>query len=514
MRQRKQKIRFGICLLIGLGLLSGCGKQQENGALTEAGIESSTESGAGAEISIEAEAGTADGTETEASVNMEKGMAGATEYAVDYADIFGNLEGCAVVYEPASQTCFLYKEAMCETQVSPYSSFKIVSALIGLDAGVLADENSVMNYDGTQYPMAAWNKEVTLQEAFGSSCIWYFKQVIEAAGEEKVRAALEALPYGNCDCSEWDGSGINPLPDLNGFWLDSSLKISPKEQAAVLADIMEGKTDFQKTDIEILKRIMLVEKADSYSVYGKTGTGTEGKAWFVGFAEQGERRIYAAVYVDDAKDAGQVNGSAVRELAEAIMEKESRSASLPESESLVKGNAPSKEEVEAARAVVLEGMTDEDIARLKENIKIANQQMERAWLYDNLFERLFDKDSLYWNYIDQEGDIQIGWDDSGQPVMAYNRFDADNFIALMEDMKQSVRNELLQADIDKLIQNMQQAKEKHEMEYVNEIYKILHDMDYYLLRYGPEDIGKYVQDATLASTFYGTLTVYQERNTQ
>jgi len=401
---------------------------------------------------------------------------------------------------------------MCETQVSPYSTFKIVSALIGLDAGVLTDENSVMNYDGTKYPMAAWNDDVTLQEAFGSSCIWYFKQVIEEAGEEKVREALDALFYGNCDCSEWNGSGVNPLPDLNGFWLDSSLKISPKEQAAVLSDIMEGKTDFQKTDIEILKRIMLSGETEAYSVYGKTGTGMDGKAWFSGFMEQGERRIYVAVYVDDAKYASWINGSTVRELAEAIMKKESTSASLPESESLDKDGIISKEEVEAARAVVLEGMTDEDIARLKENIKVANQKLEQAWIEENLFEQLSDRDSLYWNYIDEKGEIQIGWDDDGQPVMTYNRFDADNFIALIEDMKQSVQNEALRTDMDALVFHMQQAKDTHEMEYVNELYKILHDMDYFLLRYGPDDVGKYTKDAAIASTFYNTLTIYSTRS--
>ena len=43
-----------------------------------------------------------------------------------------------------------------------------------------------------------------------------------------MSAQLLLLNYGNKDISEWDGSDINPLPQLNGFWLESSLKISPK----------------------------------------------------------------------------------------------------------------------------------------------------------------------------------------------------------------------------------------------------------------------------------------------
>ena len=47
------------------------------------------------------------------------------------------------------------------------------------------------------------------------------------------------------------------------------------------------------------------------------------------------------------------------------------------------------------------------------------------------------------------------------------------------------------------------------MEYANDIYKILHDMDYFLLRYGIEDVGKYTQDGGVVAKYYGVLTVYQ-----
>ena len=70
---------------------------------------------------------------------------------------------------------------------------------------------------------------------------------------------------------------------------------------------------------------------------------------------------------------------------------------------------PSKEEVLAMRELVLEGMTNEDIERLTENMKVANLRLESAYLNDNVFEKLSDKDSLYWNYFDQKGDIQVGW---------------------------------------------------------------------------------------------------------
>ena len=46
----------------------------------------------------------------------------------------------------------VYNREMCEKQVSPALPFKIISALMGLENHVIEDENSTMNYDGTQYP--------------------------------------------------------------------------------------------------------------------------------------------------------------------------------------------------------------------------------------------------------------------------------------------------------------------------------------------------------------------------
>ena len=175
--------------------------------------------------------------------------------------------------------------------------------------------------------------------------------------------------------------------------------------------------------------------------------------------------------------------------------------------------APTKEEVFAMREKVLDGMTDDEKERLTENIKVANLQMERAYLNDGIFDKLEDKDSLAWNYFDQKGDIQVGWAyDSnkitvmneegitesefyqkyGKPVMVYNRFDGANFVNLIQDMQKSIHNEELYADLQRLIDLTNLATETHEMEYANDIYKILHDMDYFLLRYGIEDVGKYI----------------------
>lgn len=205
-----------------------------------------------------------------------------------------------------------------------------------------------------------------------------------------------------------------------------------------------------------------------------------------------------------------------------------------ETDNTTETNVPSKEEILAMRELVLEGMSDEEIERLTENIKVANLRLESAYLNDNIFDKLSNKDSFYWNYFDQKGEIQIGWaydgsysdmkaimedegisqnefyEKYGEPVMEYNRFDAANFINLIQDMQESVQNEMLIADLQQLIDLTSLAAETHEMEYANEIYKILHDLDYFLLRYGIEDVGKYTKDSNTVSKYYGVLIVYGE----
>lgn len=195
--------------------------------------------------------------------------------------------------------------------------------------------------------------------------------------------------------------------------------------------------------------------------------------------------------------------------------------------------APTKEEVLAMREQVLEGMSVEETERLKENIKVANLRMESAYLNDNIFEKLEDEESLYWNYFDQKGEIQVGWayegsyqemravmeDENltqeefyakyGTPVTVYNRFDAGNFMELLQEMKETVKNEKLQADLQQIIDETALAVETHEMEHVLHIYRLLHDMDYYLLRYGLEDVGKYVRDVSTIAKYYGVLQVYE-----
>ena len=51
-----------------------------------------------------------------------------------------------------------------------------------------------------------------------------------------MQVELDRLQYGNSDISDWEGrlNTNNNNRSLTGFWIESSLLISPKEQTEVM----------------------------------------------------------------------------------------------------------------------------------------------------------------------------------------------------------------------------------------------------------------------------------------
>ena len=83
------------------------------------------------------------------------------------------------------------------------------------------------------------------------------------------------------------------------------------------------------------------------------------------------------------------------------------------------------------------------------------------------------------------------------------------YVTLFLNICSILRESNLKSELQYLMDQTEQAKETHRMEIVNDIYKKLHDLDYFLLRYGPKDVAKYVEDDSTVSKYYGTLPFYQ-----
>ncbi len=230
---------------------------------------------------------------------------------VDLKKYFQEINGCAVIYDRRERRYSFYNRVLAEKRASPCSTFKIPATLIGLESKVLRSEETVIKWNGNKYPFAEWQSDQTLEHAFKVSCVWFFRNVIDHSDRLIIEKILTQLSYGNCDIGNREGSYNGADPELSGFWLESSLEISPFEQVRALNRIFEEKTTQSKEHVEILKNIMLTENAGGIEIYGKTGTGHKKNAWFVGFAVKENRKYYFAVRLEDDL----VTGKKAKEIA-------------------------------------------------------------------------------------------------------------------------------------------------------------------------------------------------------
>ena len=206
----------------------------------------------------------------------------------------------AVFHTPGNPVWTVYgNDKAAERRFVPCSTFKIVSTLMGLDAGIVSGPESRLGYDGTRHEYDSRNADLPLNDAFRLSCVWYYKKLIGRMEKSYVQNVLDRLHYGNRNISVWNSNGHNV------FWIESSLLISPVEQVNVLERIFSGRSGFRAEHVAILKQCMRRGNAGAFAFYGKTGTGRNHnsnrlEAWFVGFAEHPDGRIlYFAAHAAD-----------------------------------------------------------------------------------------------------------------------------------------------------------------------------------------------------------------------
>lgn len=310
---------FLLCIISMSGCVGKAEQAQETGALSGEGAGTGEETGAGQQENEEKPDIIEESVKESLSEAVSIDIAEEKEVDADYSQAFQGINAAQpFMYRRITAVTSIIKRCVW-SRLPLILLFKIISALMGLHNGVIADETSAMEYNGTQYYNSAWNKDLSLREAFQTSCIWYFRQVIDAVGSAEVKKELEELRYGNCNITEWEGGDVNPLPELNGFWLDSSLRISPWEQVQVLARIFEGGSSYTEEETQILRSIMQNDTENGLTLCGKTGTGPDGEGWFVGFVQNGEQNKYFAVYLNDPGNQETANGKKAKEIAEIII---------------------------------------------------------------------------------------------------------------------------------------------------------------------------------------------------
>lgn len=191
---------------------------------------------------------------------------------------------------------------------------------------------------------------------------------------------------------------------------------------------------------------------------------------------------------------------------------------------------PIKKHVLEMRNKVLAGMTEEEIKQASKMVQKGNEYGEGSYLHGLKFQHFKDADSLYWNIFTQSGNIVIGYmidikhpkyDPNsgmteeeynvkyGEPeVMSISTPVGERFYSYIDNLQNIIKTDMLDEDFAEIRNCMKLAIETHDVDYLYRIYYKFHDLDYYLFRYGPEDISPLVGYASSIEIYYGALHVY------
>jgi len=190
----------------------------------------------------------------------------------------------------------------CDRRTLPASTFKIPHALIALQTGVLT-ESTVMSWDGAKKDFPSWECDHYLESAIKSSVVWFFQRVAESIGRERELQHLKAFGYGSQRFAH----------DVDRFWLNGDLTISPSEQVAFLKKMYSYQLPVDRRHIDTVKAAMTMPPGALSNATGihafplqwptgtvarlKTGNGTvdgERVSWLLGEIESGGRQYVFA----------------------------------------------------------------------------------------------------------------------------------------------------------------------------------------------------------------------------
>lgn len=201
------------------------------------------------------------------------------------------VQGTLVLLKHGSAQAQVYNPAGAATPYLPASTFKVVNALIALETGVASGRDEVFPWDGVKRSPAAWNKDLTLREAFAVSSVPTFQVIARKIGTERMARYVREARYGNQNI----GGAIDT------FWLQGDLNITALQQVDFLQRLNRGQLPFSKKNMDTVKDLMVVDKGADWVLRAKTGWVVRDKpnvGWWVGWLERRGEVWYFALAID------------------------------------------------------------------------------------------------------------------------------------------------------------------------------------------------------------------------
>ena len=196
-------------------------------------------------------------------------------------------EGCFILYDLKRDRYIRYNSQHCQKRFIPASTFKIFNSLVALETKAIADENTIILWNGVvNNEFTAWNQDQTMRTAFTRSVVWFYQDLARRIGKERMTKYIQAASYGNQDIED----------KIDTFWLNGKLRISPEDQIKFLVRLYKEDLPFSPTVMQTVKDVMVIERQDHYILRGKTGWGRDvdgikNIGWYVGYLER-DNNVY------------------------------------------------------------------------------------------------------------------------------------------------------------------------------------------------------------------------------
>lgn len=225
--------------------------------------------------------------------------------------------GCLLVVDAHSKAVIHETGEDCDEPNTPASTFKVPLAVMGFETGYLKDgDNPALPWKPEYGVNKPEDKATTTPRIWlRDSILWYSRVLTREMGMKTFAKFVADFDYGNADVSG----------GLTKAWLNSSLRITPRQQVAFIERLIEDRLPVSLPALEMTREVIAQYQAGGWTVHGKTGTSYIAKGplrlgWFVGWADKGDRRVIFAKLVKDTKKTSAMAGP--RALKEFLAEAE------------------------------------------------------------------------------------------------------------------------------------------------------------------------------------------------
>ncbi len=227
-----------------------------------------------------------------------------------------NVKGSIVIYDNNKRQYIVSDTTDIKQGSLPASTFKIINLLIALETKTIANENEIIKWVGKVDTVKYGFRpeiyhDMTVKEAFEVSAGWVFIELAKKIGREKYKKYLSLSKYGNINLSQND----------DDFWNFGAYAISPKNQVEFLKKLFDENLPFSKSNMIIVKKVMVTEQTNEYTIRAKTGWTRENNintGWWIGYLENSKGVYFFATRLTQDRKYNTPNfGSCRKEITKA-----------------------------------------------------------------------------------------------------------------------------------------------------------------------------------------------------